>query len=127
MLIPYTYKNIADQVNYSNNYKITDFTNIIIKYKNYFKYEIIKALDLIIPIITDKKYNSEFIDVIGISGSILVSFNINKYNICFQAIDNNIKFGIYFNSFLLKNNIYSKINKVFGCLKNCCYLKCINI
>lgn len=127
MLIPYTYKNMANQIDYSNNYKITEFTNIVIKYKNYFKYEIIKILDLIIPIITDQKYNNEFIDVIGISGSLLVNFNINKYNICFQVIDNDIKFGIYFNSFLLKNNIYSRIDKVFHFLKNCCYLKCINI
>lgn len=126
-IIPNIYNNISDRLNYKNNYRILEFLKIIRKNYNIYEYEIIKVMDLIMPIISDKKYTNEYIEIIGISGSELIKFDINKYNICFQIINSKIKFGIYFNSNRIKNNEYSKINNIFRYMLNCSSLKCIHI
>lgn len=126
-IIPNTYKSIIYQLKFKNNYNILDFLKIIRTSNKVYEYEIIKVLDLVLPIIADKKYLVEYVDIVGISGSSLIKFDINKYNICFQIINSNIKFDIYFNSNRIKSSNYSKINNIFRYMLNCSYLKCIHI
>lgn len=128
VIIPNIYNSISSNLSYCNDFVVLDFINLINKFNlQIYSYEIIKILDLVIPIFSDKKYKTEFEDLIGFSGSNIVLSNLNKYNIYFEIKNHNVKFRIYFNSNKIKDIKCSRLNNVLRYIKNCSSLKCMNI